>query len=152
MGYGPPLPAPIPIIRTTLSPIGLPELHRFIQDCDTATLADYDDKGLHLPFFLDSLDLALCTPLFVATTTVPNRTLATIKSAHARLRDVLMQDEQETTKSIGMCSMIEEALKLANNNALESNSMRSFDEPVKDIASDANTTHPLLVKLKIYSA
>jgi hypothetical protein len=52
MGYGPPPPTPIPIVQTTLSPIDLPELHRFIQDCDTATLADYDDKGVHLPFFL----------------------------------------------------------------------------------------------------
>ena len=107
MGYGPPLPAPIPAIQTTLSAIDLPEMHKFIQDCDTAALTDCDDEGVHSPLLIDSLDLALWTSLFVTTTTDPCRTMASIRSAHAKLGELLMQDEQETTKSIGVCSMTE---------------------------------------------
>ena len=151
MGYGPPLPAPIPAVQTTLSAIDLPELHKFVQESDAAAHADCDDEGVHLPLLIDSLDLALWTSLFVTATKDPSRTLANIKSAHARLSDLLMQDEQEATKSVGICSMIEETLKLANNDALESNSMRPVAEPVTDSRS-TDITHPLLAMLKISSA
>lgn len=45
--------------------------------------------------------------------------------------------------------MIEEALKVANNDAMESKFMRSLVKLVMDITGDANTTHPLLTKLEI---
>lgn len=151
MGYGPPLPAPIPAIQTTLSAIDLPEMHKFVQESDAAALADCDDEGVHLPLLIDSLDLALRTSLFVTATKDPSITLANIKFAHARLSDLLMQDEQEATKSVGICSMMEETLKLANNDALESNSMRPLAEPVTDSTS-TDITHPLLAMLKISSA
>jgi hypothetical protein len=109
MGYSPPLPAPIPAVQTTLSAIDLPELHKFVQESDTTALADCDEDGVHQPLLIDSLDLSLWTSLFVTATTDPNRTMHNIKSAHVKLGDLLLQDEQETTKSIGVCSMIEEA-------------------------------------------
>ena len=45
--------------------------------------------------------------------------------------------------------MIEEALKVANNDAMNSKFMRSLVKSGMDITGDANTTHPLLTKLKI---
>ena len=153
MGYGPPLPAPIPAVQTTLSAIDLPELHKFVQESDATALADCDEEGVHQPLLIDSLDLSLWTSLFVTATTDPNRTMHNIKSAHTRLSDLLIQDEQETTKSIGVCSMIEEALKLANTDMLESSSARSLAEPGTEVsAAAAIPSHPLLAKLKISSA
>ena len=152
MGYGPPLPAPIPAVQTTLSAIDLPELHQFIQESDTTALADCDEEGVHQPLLIDSLDLSLWTSLFITAISDPSKTLNNIKSAHAKLSDLLLQDEQETTRSIGVCSMIEEALKLANSDMLESTSSRSIVEPGTDITTAASPTHPLLAKLKISSA
>jgi hypothetical protein len=59
LGYGPPLPAPIPAVQTTLCAIDLPNLHKFIQETDTAVLNECDDEGVHTPLLLDSLELAL---------------------------------------------------------------------------------------------
>ena len=151
MGYGPPLPAPIPAVQTTLSAIDLPELHQFVQENDTAALANSDEEGGQIPLLLDSLDLALWTSLFVTATTDPAKTLANIKTAKTRLGDLLVQDEMETTKAIGLCSMIEETLKLANNDALEGNSSQSAVVPVNEGSGSNNTSHPLLAKLKISS-
>jgi hypothetical protein len=155
MGYGPPLPAPIPVVQTTLSVIDLPELHQFIQESNVAALADCDDEGVHQPLLIDSLDLSLWTSLFVTATTDPVKTLANVKSAQAKLGDLLLQDEQETTRSVGVCSMIEEALRLTNNDALESTSTRSIAELSLEANNPVATTdnvHPLLAKLKISSA
>ena len=153
MGYGPPLPAPIPAVQTTLSAIDLPELHKFVQESDTTTLADCDEEDVHQPLLIDSLDLSLWTSLFVTTTTDPNRTMHNIKSAHTKLGNLLMQDEHEITKSIGVSSIIEEALKLANTEMLESSSARSIAELDTEItAAAAIPSHPLLTRLKISSA
>ena len=138
-----------------LSAIDMPELHQYIQENDAAALADCDEEGVHQPLLIDSLDLSLWTSLFVSTTNDPTKTMAKIKSAQAKLGDLLQQDEQETTRSIGVCSMIEEALRLANNDALESTSTRSLAEPSQESCNLAATTdnaHPLLAKLKISSA
>lgn len=151
MGYGPPLPAPIPAVQTTLSAIDLPEPHQLVQENDTATLVNSDEEGGRIPLLLDSLDLALWTSLFVTATMDPARTLANIKSAQTILGDLLVQDEMETTKAIGLCSMIEETLKLANNDALEGNSSHSVVIPVSDGCNTNSTAHPLLAKLKISS-
>ena len=151
MGYGPPLPAPIPAVQTTLSAIDLPDLHNFIQECDNTALANCEEEGAHLPLLLDSLDLALWTSLFVTATNDPNRTMANIKSAHARLNDLLMQDEQEATNSIGICSMIEEALKMANNDALETHAALPVAVTAGATFGTSSTAHPLLSKLKISS-
>lgn len=129
MGYNPPLPAPIPTIQTTLSAIDLSELHQYIQKCSTASLTYCNEEGVHLPLMIDSLDLFLWTSLFVTTTTESNKTLANIKSVHAKLSDLLIQNEQDTTKSVGFYSMIKEAITLVNNNVLESASSRSLAEP-----------------------
>jgi hypothetical protein len=151
MGYGPPLPAPIPAVQTTLSAIDLPELHRFIQENDNTALTNCEDEGGHTPLLLDSLDLALWTSLFVTATTDAGKTLANIKSAHSRLGDLLVQDELENTRSIGVCSMIEETLKLANCDALEANSSHAVVVSVGEGTGASSTAHPLLAKLKISS-
>lgn len=149
MGYGPPLPAPIPAVQTTISAIDLPELHRFVQDSDNTALTNGEEEGGHTPLLLDSLDLALWTSLFITATTDPTKTLANIKSAQTRLGDLLIQDEIEATKSIGLCSMIEETLKLANKDALEANSSHTAVVATSDGNGANSTVHPLLAKLKI---
>ena len=149
MGYGPPLPAPIPAVQTTLSAIDLPELHRFVQECDTAALTNSDEEGGQIPLLLDSLDLALWTSLFVTATNDPARTMANIKSAQTKLGDLLAQDELETTNAVGICSMIEETLKLANSDALDANSSHSAVVAVNEGTGVNNSVHPLLAKLKI---
>lgn len=85
MGYGPPLLAPIPAVQTTLSPIDLLDLHKFVQDSDNTMLTNCEEEGGHTPLLLDLLDLALWTSLFVTATTDPDITLANIKSAQNRL-------------------------------------------------------------------
>jgi hypothetical protein len=60
-----------------------------------------------------------------------------------------MQYEEETTKFVGICSMMVETLKLANNDVLESNSTPFLVESITNITCVANAAHPLLAKLKI---
>ena len=60
MGYGPPLPAPIPVVQTTLAAIDIPELHTFIQETNTVTVNETDEEGLRAPLILDTLDLVVC--------------------------------------------------------------------------------------------
>ena len=151
MGYGPPLPAPIPAMQTTLFAIDLPELHQFVQENDTTALANGKEEGGHTPLLLDSHDLALWTSLFVTATTNPTRTMANIKSAHTILNDLLIHDEVETTKVVGLCSMIEGTLKLANSDALEANSSYTAIAATSDNTGANNTVHPLLAELKISS-
>ena len=151
MGYGPPLPAPIPAVQTTQSAMDSPELHRFIQENDTATLTNGEEEGGHTPLLLDSFDLALWTSMFITATTDPARTIANIKSAQTRFGDLPLQDEIEATNSIGVCSMIEETLKLANNDALEANSSHIAVVAASNGNGAHSTVHPLLAKLKISS-
>ena len=73
LGYGPPLPAPIPAVQTTLTAINIPEFHTFIQETDTVAINEADEEGLHTPLLIDSLDLAAWTPLFVLATTDKTR-------------------------------------------------------------------------------
>jgi hypothetical protein len=97
-------------MQTTLSAIDLHELHQFIQESDAAALADCDEEGVHQPLLIESMDLSLWTSSFVIANTDPAKTMANIKSAQAKLVDLLLQDEHEATRSIGVCSMIEEDL------------------------------------------
>jgi hypothetical protein len=87
MGYDLPLPASILAVQTTLSAIDLPDIHKFIQENDTATLTNCEEEGAQFSMLLDSLDLAFWTSLFVTATNDPSRTIANIKYAHARLND-----------------------------------------------------------------
>ena len=75
LGYGPPLPAPIPAEHTTLTAIDIPEFHAFIQETDTVAINEADDEGLHTPLLIDSLDLAAWTSLFVLATTDKPKTV-----------------------------------------------------------------------------
>ena len=65
MGYGAPLPAPIPAVQVTMAATDVPEFHSFIQEVDTVAVNETDEEGLHAPLLLDSLDLAAWTSLFV---------------------------------------------------------------------------------------
>ena len=151
MGYGLPLPAPIPAVQTTLSAIDLHDLHKFIQENDTVTFTNYEEKDAHMPLLIDSLDLALWTSLFITTTNDPNITIANIKSAHIRLSDLFLHDEHEANKSIGTYSVIEEMLKMTNNNALKTHAALPVAITVDDFFRASNTIYPQLSKLKILS-
>ena len=68
-GYGPPLPAPIPAVQTTIAAIDEQDFHTFWQESDLAEIKDADEEGLYAPLLLDLLDLASWTSLFVLATT-----------------------------------------------------------------------------------
>ena len=124
---------------------------QYLHENDIAALANDDEEGGQTPLLLDSLDLALWTSMFITTTTDLTKTMVNIKYAQTRLDDLLIQDEIEATKSIGLSSMIEETLKLANSNALEANSSHTTVVARGDGTGANNTVHPLLAKLKISS-
>ena len=146
MGYGPPLPAPIPAVQTTLAAIDIPEFHNFIQESDTAAANKMDDEGLHNPLLLDSLDLAAWTSLFVLATTDKQRTVERLKTAHGRLPQLLLDDEQDAVRSALLAQKVEAVLKLANDDALSAETARAITGPEPDTGTD---THPLLAKMKI---
>ena len=79
LGYGPPLPTPIPAVQPALSAIDLPNLHKFIQETDNATLSECNEEGVHTPLLLDSLDLALWTSIFVTATSDPEKSVANLQ-------------------------------------------------------------------------
>ena len=152
MGYGPPLPAPIPAVQATLSAIDLPNLHKFIQETDSASLNECEEEGVHAPLLLDSLDLALWTSIFVTAATDPEKSIANIRKAHAKLADLLIEDEREAVRMDGLALKVEAALKAANDDALESTSNRNINLTQASESGSAPTAHPLLAKLKISPA
>lgn len=152
MGYGTPLPAPIPAVQATLSAVDLPNLHKFVQETDTAALSECEEEGGHTPLLLDSLDLALWTSIFVTATTDPDKSVANLHRAHARLADLLLEDEREAIRMEGLAIKLENALKAANEDALEAVSSRNLIPPPNTETGSASNTHPLLAKLRISPA
>ena len=152
LGYGPPLPAPIPAVQATLSAIDLPSLHKFIQETDTAALSECDEEGVHSPLLLDSLDLALWTSIFVTATSDSEKPLANLRCAHVKLTDLLLEDEREAARMEGLALKLEAALKAANEDALESLSVRSNGPTSQSESRGTSTAHPLLAKLRISPA
>ena len=146
MGYGPPLPAPIPAVQVTLAATDIPEFHTFIQDADTVAVNEADDDGLHAPLLLDSLDLAAWTSLFVLATTDKQKTIERLRLAHSRLPELLTEDERDAVQSAALAQKVEAVLKLANEDALTSEAAKKVTGPEPE---SGNATHPLLAKLKI---
>ena len=85
LGYGPPLPAPISAVQTTMAAIDVPEFHAFIQESDIAVINEADDEGMHRPLLLDTLDLASWTTRFVTATTDTTKTISRLRMAQSRL-------------------------------------------------------------------
>ena len=146
LGYGPPLPAPIPAVQVTMAEIDILEFHTFIQETDTVTANEADEEGLHAPLILDTLDLAAWTSLFVLATSDKQKTDDRLRTVHSRLLDLLLEDEKDAVQSAVMAQKVEAVLKLANEDALTSETARSVSGP--DTIT-GNATHPLLAKLKI---
>ena len=146
LGYGPPLPAPIPAEHTTLTAIDIPEFHAFIQETDTVAINEADDEGLHTPLLIDSLDLAAWTSLFVLATTDKPKTVDRLRKTHSKLHELLVDDEQEADRSALLVQKVEAVLKLANEDALGSEATRTITGPEANSGAD---THPLLAKLNI---
>ena len=148
LGYGPPLPAPIPAVQTTLTAINIPEFHTFIQETDTVAINEADEEGLHTPLLIDSLDLAAWTSLFVLATTDKTKTVDRLKNAHSKLQELLIEDEQEADRSALLAQKVEAVLKLANEDALGTEAARTITGPE---SNPGTVTHPLLAKLNISS-
>ena len=146
MGYGPPLPAPIPAVQATLAAIDIPEFHTFIQEIDAVAVSEADEEGLHAPLLLDTLDLAAWTSLFVLATSDKQKTLDRLRSAHSRLPELLAEDEIDAVRSDGLAQKVDAVLKLANQDALTSEAAKTINGPD---TIPGNATHPLLAKLKI---
>ena len=149
LGYGPPLPAPIPAVQTTLTAIDVPEFHRCVQELDATALNDVDEEGGHAPLLLDTLDLAAWTSLFVLATADQTKTVARLRSAQAKLPDLLLEDELEAVKSAQLAQKIESILKLANEDELTVDAARTVLGPE---AMELTDTHPLIAKLNISAA
>ena len=146
MGYGPPLPAPIPAVQVTMAATDVPDFHTFIQEADTVAVNETDEEGLHAPLLLDSLDLAAWTSLFVLATTDKQKTVERLRMAHSRLPDLLLEDEKDVVQSAMLAQRVEAVLKLANEDALTSEAAKKVTGSETD---SGNTAHPLLAKLKI---
>ena len=146
MGYGPPLPAPIPAVQATIAAIDIPEFHTFIQEIDTVAVNETDEEGLHFPILLDTLDLAAWTSLFVLSTSDKQKTLDRLRSAHSRLPELLVEDEVDAVWSAGLAQKVEAVLKLANLDELTSEAAKTIAGPD---TTPGNAAHPLLAKLKI---
>ena len=149
MGYGHPLPAPIPAVQTTIAAIDVPEFHSCIQELDIAAINDVDDEGVHAPLLLDTLDLAAWTSLFVLATADPARTVARLRNAQTKLSDLLMEDELEAVKSAQLAQKIEGILKLANADEL---TVDTANNVAGAEALATTESHPLLAKMKISEA
>ena len=146
MGYGPPLPAPIPAVQATMAAIDIPEFHAFIQDTNIVAVNEADEEGLHAPLLLDTLDLAAWTSLFVLATSDKQKTVDRLRSAHSRLPELLVKDELDAVRSAVLAQKVEAVLKLANQDELTSEAAKTITGP--DFIT-GNAAHPLLAKLKI---
>ena len=149
LGYGPPLPAPIPAVQTTMAAIDVPEFHSFIQESDIAVINEADDEGVHGPMLLDSLDLAAWTSLFVTATSDKPKTVNRLRVAQSRLSELIIDDERDAIRSAQLAQRVEEALKLANDDELSSESALTLSGQTE---SKGSSTHPLLAKLRISDA
>ena len=152
MGYGPPLPAPIPAVQATLCAIDMPNLHKFIQETYTTALIECEEEGGHTPLLLDSLDLALWTSIFVTATPDPEKLITNLRTAHARLADMLLEDEREAIKMEGLAIKLEAAVKIANDDALKAVSVRGINPGSTTETCTQSAAHPLLAKLRISPA
>ena len=146
MGYGPPLPAPIHVVQVTVAAINFPEFHAFIQEIDTVTVNETDEEGLHAPLWLDTLDLATWTSLFVPETLDKQQTVDRLRSTHNILPELLVEDNLGAVRSSGLAQKVEAILKLANQDELTSKAAKTITKPD---TIPGNATHPLLAKLKI---
>jgi hypothetical protein len=152
MGYGPLLPAPISVVQATLCAIDMPYLHKFIQETDTTALSECEEEGGHTPLLLDFLDLALWTSIFVTATSDPEKSITNLRTTHARLADLLLEDEREAIRMEGLAIKLEAALKTAKDNALEAVSVRGVTPGSATETGTQSAAHPLLAKLRISPA
>ena len=150
LGYGPPLPAPIPAVQTTMAAIDVPELHAFIQESDIAVINETDEEGIHGPLLLDTLDLAAWTSLFVTATSDKTKTFSRLRTAQSRLQELLTDDEMDAVRSAELAQRVEAVLKLANEDELNTDAVRSIMGP--EDSKGGSNTHPLLAKLRISDA
>lgn len=149
MGYGQPLPAPIPAVQTTIAAIDVPEFHSCIQEMDLAAINDVDGEGVHAPLLLDTLDLAAWTSLFVLATADPVMTIARLRNAHTKLSDLLLEDELEAVGSAQLAQRVEVILKLANTDELTPDAANNVTGPESLATTES---HPLLAKMRISEA
>ena len=149
LGYGPPLPAPIPTVQTTMATIDVPEFHTFIQESDIVVINEAGDEGLHSPLLLDSLDFVAWTSLFVTTTSDKRKTVSRLRTAQSRLSELLADDKGDAVRSAQLAQRVKAALKLANEDELTSESAQTLSSPTENKGS---STHPLTAKLRISDA
>jgi hypothetical protein len=74
------------------------------------------------------------------------KTVERLKTAHSRLQQLLVEDEQDAVRSALLAQKVEVVLKLANDDALSTETTRAITDPKTNPGNDA---HPLLAKMKI---
>lgn len=78
--------------------------------------------------------------------TYPDKSIANIRKAHAKLADLLIEDERETVRMESLASKLEAALKAANDDALESLSNRGISQTQATKYESTPIAHPLLTE------
>ena len=107
---------------------------------------------MHIPLLFDSLDLALWISIFMTATIDMDKSVGNMRKVHAKLADLLIEDEREAVRMEGLALKLDTALKVANDDAFESIYNRNFIPPPTVDSGPALNAHPLLAKLKILHA
>lgn len=146
MGYKEPLPAPSPAVQAVLAMIGDMDVHEYIREKDDAALLDVDDEGEHAPLLLNTLDLSHWTSIMIAATVDKAKGLARLQEAHARLSDILEQDEAEFVEAGRNTVAVDKAIRAANPHEDWGSRL-----PATELASSdkAASLHPLLARMNM---
>lgn len=146
MGYRDPLPPPIPGIQATLAAVNPPEIHKFVQETDLAAINSAGEEGEPL-LLLTVLDLSQWSRIFeVANTDLPNA-LGRLKELHASMQQILIRDEMELAEAKRNTTVVEVAIRHANNQAEDSGSSSQLKMP-----ESGTFNHPFLANLVIDDA
>ena len=146
MGYKDPLPLPIPGIQATLAAINPVEVHQFIQDSDLTAMNSAGEDGEN-PLLLTVVDLSQWTRIFEFANTDLQKALSRLQELQSMLFQILANDEADLSDAKRDTTIVEVAIRHANNQVEEAVSLSQLSVP------EAGTfSHPFLTNLTISDA
>jgi hypothetical protein len=110
MGYGEPLPAPVPAVQATLATLDAPPIHEYIQTQDRGALLEIDEEGEHPPLLLTTLDVSQWTIILALASEDCKKGMARLTAAHAELNNILLQEEEEYNVAVENTTLVDVAL------------------------------------------
>jgi len=147
IGYVDPLPPPIPGIQATLAAINPEEVHKFVQESDLSALRAAGDEG-EPPLLLTVLDLSQWSRIFECANTDLSLALSRLRELHASLHEILVQDDADLEIAKKNITVVEVAIRHANNMANETNVLLSQIA----VPETGTFSHPFLANLCIEDA